>query len=759
MRRERSERCRGAAGATAHDPRDRPQAGVFAGRPRIAFENPRNGSAAVPAGPQRHLGIHRRLRHRDADDRVRRSAVRHRQRARVVERWESDLVHAQVRRPAGGAPDETGPGAAAVEPAAGAAGRELLAGVGARRAVRVRARRRPATVDRSPTCRARASIATSTSCVSASPRQTHRQFPRRRRPGTDDSRRVSQTGGAVAFVRGATSNPTSLPDPPEPEVWIVGTAGGTAQRLGPGTGAAILDDDRRCSGRPQARPRASLTWSVGNAVSVASRDVTPAIADERRAGAARHVVARRQEGRESPQRRASASTTSRRRRRGRCRVRPAASPTMLWSPDSRYLAFRKNATGRAGSGGIDGYRFNGVPVAAIRSRSGSWTSRHRRRSQRSSRRSPGMGSVQSGAMFWSDDHRARVPVGRRRLAALLLGAGDRWCATLMTRGDGDVEFVEQSLDRKSSHHHEQHRRPRPPPHLHRGLQRRHDRDRPAGRGEPVVAGAAGGRPARLPRSHACAAADRDDSRSRRHDGCRRDSRAYLRPTLRLKLVEPMLVEYPATDGKTAFGQLFVPAQAERLRRHLRARRHPAADAARLSLHGRLHASVRDEPVSRQPRLRRALSRVPQQHHARLRVPERARLGARRRQRNARRRRRREIPDGARGRGLRRAASAFTDCRGAATSPRRRWRAIRTSSRVGFDMAGVHTSDDAARRAAFGDGVARSTGSRRSSSRRATTTAMSCSARGSSSRASSWRSARSVRARATRVSRTRRTTCI
>jgi hypothetical protein len=51
---------------------------------------------------------------------------------------------------------------------------------------------------------------------------------------------VSNTGGAVAFVRGATSNPTSLPDPPEAEVWIVSTKGGVTAATRTRTRAGVF---------------------------------------------------------------------------------------------------------------------------------------------------------------------------------------------------------------------------------------------------------------------------------------------------------------------------------------------------------------------------------------------------------------------------------------------------------------------------------------------------------------------------------------
>jgi hypothetical protein len=124
-----------------------------------------------------------------------------------------------------------------------------------------------------------------------------------------------------------------------------------------------------------------------------------------------------------------------------------AEAVLLWSPDNRYLAFRKNATRLTGSAGINGYRFNGVPVASepfsvwVVDVAGS-------ASKQVFKASPGMGSVQTGAMFWSDDNRIAFQWegdGWQHYYSVPAAGG---APTLMTRGDGDVEFVEQSLDRK-----------------------------------------------------------------------------------------------------------------------------------------------------------------------------------------------------------------------------------------------------------------------------------------------------------------------
>jgi dipeptidyl aminopeptidase/acylaminoacyl peptidase len=367
---------------------------------------------------------------------------------------------------------------------------------------------------------------------------------------------VSQTGGAVAFVRGATSNPTSLPDPPESEVWIVSTRGGAPQQLGPGLAPRFSDDDRQVRWTSAgAQFFAPLTWSGGSLVSVGKAERAPAApppAPEMRGAVSpdgRKVANRAQSGVSIYD---IASKTS-----WAVPDSAGSEATLLWSPDSRFVAFRKNATGTTGSAGINGYRFNGAPVArdpfsvwVIDVASSTVTEVFRARA--------GIGSVQSGAMFWSDDHRVAFQ-----------WEGDGWqhyysvpatggSLTLMTRGDGDVEFVEQSPDRK---------------HLIitsniGDLGRRHIsivdfsggmiaiiRQGAASQWSPVPL--ADGRLAYLEATHAMP----PTVMIRERDGS--TSAAGL-PKLPASspastFVEPMLVEYPALDGQTAFGQLFVPA--------------------------------------------------------------------------------------------------------------------------------------------------------------------------------------------------------
>jgi dipeptidyl aminopeptidase/acylaminoacyl peptidase len=367
---------------------------------------------------------------------------------------------------------------------------------------------------------------------------------------------VSQTGGAVAFVRGATSNPTSLPDPPEAEVWIVSTSGGVPQRVGPGLAPRFSTDDKQllwASGGAQLS--APLTWTGGRFVSAGKPERIPAApqpAVELRGTASPDgkKIANRTPAGISLYDVASKSSWA--------VPNSAGSDTALWSPDSRYLAFRKNATGVTGSAGIGGYRFNGAPVAS--DPFSVWVvDVGASTSMEVFKAAKGMGSVQSGAMFWSDDNRVAFQWegdGWQHYYSVPAAGGG---LTLMTRGDGDVEFVEQSIDRK---------------HLIMtsnigDLGRRHlsvvdfsggtiavVRQGAASQWSPVQL--ADGRLAYLEATHArpptVMIRERDGSTTAA--GLPRMPASFPGS----KFVEPMLVEYPALDGKTAFGQLFVPAK-------------------------------------------------------------------------------------------------------------------------------------------------------------------------------------------------------
>ena len=370
---------------------------------------------------------------------------------------------------------------------------------------------------------------------------------------------VSQTGSAVAFVRGANSNPTSLPDPPQAEIWIVGSKNDTARHLGPGTAPRFSTDDR------------TLTWTSGQTtMSATLKWVNGRFAG---AGTPERVAlpeppAPELRGTRSPDGRRVANRTAagieiydvERRTKWAVPESGGTDPAIQWSPDGRYLVFRRNATGARGNAGITGYRYNGAPMAD--QPWSLWVAEpEKSEARRLFQAKAGMGSVPSGAIFWSNDHRIAFQWegdGWQHYYSVPAAGGE---PTLMTRGDGDVEFVELSKDRR---------------HLIvtsniGDLGRRHItvvdfnggtiaivRQGAASQWAPVQL--ADGKLAYLEAGHAAppVVMIRDADGSTSAAGLPRMPASFPAS----KLVEPMLVEFPAVDGQTAYGQLFVPAQSK-----------------------------------------------------------------------------------------------------------------------------------------------------------------------------------------------------
>jgi dipeptidyl aminopeptidase/acylaminoacyl peptidase len=366
---------------------------------------------------------------------------------------------------------------------------------------------------------------------------------------------VSRTGGAVAFVRGATSNPTSLPDPPGAEIWIVDSRSDTPRRLGQGTSPEFLPDDRQLLWRsPDGPTSAELIWrgarlaDVGQPQFVAARPQQPPELRGLASPDGARIANRRQSGIEIYDVAAKATWT----------IPDSAGSdlSLVWSPDGRFLAFRKSATGVTGSAGIGGYRYNGAPMA-----SDPWSLWVAEPATSVSRQlfkaGPGMGSVASGEIFWSDDHRIAFEWegdGWKHYYSVPAAGGP---PVLVTRGDGDVEFVQVSRDRT---------------HLIAtsnigDLGRRHITifDFSGGTIAVVRQGAAsqwapvqmsGGRLAYIQGGHALPPA----VMIREADGTTWAAGLPQVPASfpSSELVEPLLVEFPALDGRTAYGQLFIP---------------------------------------------------------------------------------------------------------------------------------------------------------------------------------------------------------
>ncbi len=386
---------------------------------------------------------------------------------------------------------------------------------------------------------------------------------------------VSRSGDAVAYVRGGnlnkqgeSPNPAGTTDMPRQQVWIVGTANDVPRYLGPGSEPMFTPDNRHVLWRAAGTVKfAELLWSGHRLVGVGepvdwllgehdgmrfSPDGSK-IAYERSTGIEIYDVA---------------SQTA--------VVIPHGADTDLgpaWSPDGKQLAFRREPSDSPGiarnvCGG--GERYCGPMIAAQ-----PWAiwvaDLADLRPRRIWQAGPGVGSVyypldqdyspgQHGdQLFWSADGRIGFVWERdgwRHLYSVPSSGGE---ARLLTAGDGEVETAALSPDRKSIFYA-----------TNIGdLGRRHisvvgfD-------GVPARSITSGEKSQWAPTPLADGAlayigagwADPPAVVVRNAGGS--TQRASL-PKVPVGfpsalLVRPTLVEFPASDGQTAFGQLFVPAR-------------------------------------------------------------------------------------------------------------------------------------------------------------------------------------------------------
>ncbi len=397
----------------------------------------------------------------------------------------------------------------------------------------------------------------------------------------DDGRDLSDLtvaghGGAVAYTRGGSvnrqgesPNPIAEPDMPQQQVWILGTEGDMPRLLGAGHEPLFAPDDSlvlwHLHGSIWAAP---LFWSGHRLAGVgAPREfLNGARAGLRFSPDGTKVVYERASGIEVHD---FASRTS--------VVIPHGTDTDLgpvWSADSRRLVFRREPSDSPGlerniCGG--GERYCGPmtspqPWALWIVDVADFTPR------RIWQASPGAGSVyyaldqdyapgQQGAqLFWSADDRIGFVWERdgwRHLYSVPVSGGE---ATLLTPGDGEVESATLSLDRRRL--------------LYAtnigDLGRRHIAEvgfegppaRPLTSGEqsqwaptPLLDGNVGYVAA------GWADTPRITIRSRR--GTTRTAQWPKAPDRfpAALLVKPQLVEFPGSDGQTAYGQLFVPRKS------------------------------------------------------------------------------------------------------------------------------------------------------------------------------------------------------
>ena len=163
---------------------------------------------------------------------------------------------------------------------------------------------------------------------------------------------VSERGDAIAFVRGGapnsqgdSPNPRSLPDPPQREVWIVGSRAGSPRNLGLGTAPVFSSDDSRLVWlNGQTLMSASLTWGAEGRLADVSTPAplftfTGSLSNVRFSPSGDRIAFQRGSAVEVYDL-ASGTTWA--------VPRPSGSDAgPVWSPDGTRLAFRRTVSGPA----------------------------------------------------------------------------------------------------------------------------------------------------------------------------------------------------------------------------------------------------------------------------------------------------------------------------------------------------------------------------------------------------------------------------
>ena len=385
---------------------------------------------------------------------------------------------------------------------------------------------------------------------------------------------VSRRGGAVAYVRGGSvnrqgdsPNPTAVADMPAQQVWIVGSAGDVPRLLGPGRDPMFAPDDTQILWRSHGGVQAAaLLWSGPRLVGIGEpvEFLSGEHAGLRFSPDGAHVAYERAGGIEIRDLKARTAV-----------VVPHGTDVDLgpvWSADGRQLVFRREPSDSPGlerniCGG--GERYCGpmvatqpwaiwvVDVADLKVRK-IWQA------------NPGIGSVfypldqdyapsQHGdQLFWSASGRIAFvweKDGWRHLYSVALAGG---AATRLTDGDGEVETAALSIDRARMIYS-----------TNIGdLGRRHLAS-VGFEGVPAKSLTSGGKSEWAPAPLAdgkvayvgAGWADPPRVRVRSADGATEAAGLPLPPAgfPGALLVKPQLVEYPGADGQTAYGQLFVPA--------------------------------------------------------------------------------------------------------------------------------------------------------------------------------------------------------
>lgn len=393
---------------------------------------------------------------------------------------------------------------------------------------------------------------------------------------------VSKTGAAVAWVRGEAPNgqgdvpnPNALPDPPEQQVWIVGTDGQAAQFVGLGSGALFTPDDGQLlynsAGGVQG---VTLSWGARGqlqGVSSPHQFFAAGLRGMRFSPDGTRFLYQRGQGIEVYDLATRTDVA--------IPHEGMSDAGAVWAPDSRHIAFRRQPAPAGGRGGGGNSIFGSVNCGNYRycgpERSDQpwsiWVADVDSMAEHKvwAATAGAVGSVyypldqslspgQHGdEMFWSAGDRIAFVWegdGWRHLYAVPAAGG---AATLLTPGDGEVESAAISLDRHDMvyatnigdlgrrHVGEVAIAGRPARALTHGDE---DQWAPA----PLAGGAVGYVNAGWAQTPAIVV--------RKADGGTDDvGPAPAANYPKDKMLKPELVSFPASDGETAYGQLFVPA--------------------------------------------------------------------------------------------------------------------------------------------------------------------------------------------------------
>lgn len=384
---------------------------------------------------------------------------------------------------------------------------------------------------------------------------------------------LSRTGAAVAYSRGGrinrqgeAANPNSFPVMPQQQVWIVGSADDAPRLLGPGTDPMFTPNDSHVLWRAgDTVMGAALTWKDGRLLGVGNPEE---FLFGRRAGLTfspdgGKVAYEQREGVEIYDFQTKTAVVI-------AHGKDVAKGP-VWSPDGKQLVFRREAANSPGliRNSCGRTRYCGPEVSeqpwAI------WVADADGGNVRKVwQAKPGIGSVfyamdqfyapgSGGAqMFWSSDNRiafAWEGDGWRHLYAVPLAGGE---AKLLTPGDGEVEMADISADRKEIVYA-----------TNIGdLDRRHiaavNFD---GQVRAVTSGTksqwspvplAGGKTAFVDAGWASA-----PTVQMQDAGGQTQIAAFPKAPAEFpakQMIEPVNVAFPGSDGKTAYGNLFVPVK-------------------------------------------------------------------------------------------------------------------------------------------------------------------------------------------------------